>query len=270
MDHRRQSFAIKYGPWAVIAGASDGLGAAFARHVAVRGLNVVLVARRAHLLGELARELRAAHQVQVSTLAVDLAEPSSLQTLLDGTAELEVGLLVYVASKSSIGPFLDQPLSEHLTGLALNCRGPMVLSHHYGKLMRRRRRGGIVLLSSFSALVGCPMVAHYAATKAYDRVLAESLWGELRGSGVDVLASVVGQTATPQTAARDPDYSHWLAPPEMSSEAVVEDTCAHLGRGGSVITGVGNRVNALLVGLLPRRIATTLVGAVTRKFYRVG
>jgi uncharacterized protein len=269
MSHRRQSFAVKYGPWAIIAGASDGLGAAFARYVAGQGVNLVLVARRAALLEDLGQELRGEYAVRVSTLAVDLADPSQLQRLIEHTAELEIGLLVYVASRSNIGPFLDQPVGEHLAGLALNCGGPVVLAHHYGNLMRRRRRGGIVLLSSFSAIVGCPMVAHYAATKAYNRVLAESLWSELRGSGVDVLGSVVGQVDTPQTTARAPDYSHWLAPPEMSAKAVVDDTFAHLGRGGSVVIGRGNRVNALLVGLLPRRVATTLVGAVTRRLYRV-
>ena len=268
MPHPARELRERYGRWALIVGASDGLGAAFARYAGARGLDLVLVARRADLLERQASDLRASTGAEVRCLTLDLSDPAQQRELIARSEELEVGLLVYVASKSNIGPFVEQPLEEHLAGLELNCRGPMVLAHHFARRMRQAGRGGIVLLSSFSALVGCPLVAHYAATKAYNLVLAESMWAELRGT-VDVLGAVVGVTLTPQMAARRPDYSGLLAPPVMTSEEVVEETFRHLGRRGSVVIGRKNRLNALLVTLLPRSVATMLVGHTTRQIFHV-
>ena len=268
MRHPERQLRERYGPWAMVVGASDGLGAAYARHAAAGGMDLLLVARRASLLEQQASDLSASTGARVRCLALDMSAPEQQRELIARSDELEVGLLVYVASKSNVGPFVEQPLEEHLAGLELNCRGPMVLAHHFARRMRRAGRGAIVLLSSFSALVGCPFVAHYAATKAYNLVLAESLWAELRGT-VDVLGAIVGVTLTPQMATRRPDYSGLLAPPLMTSEEVVQETFRHLGRRGSVVIGRGNRLNALILGLLPRSLATMLVGRTTRQIFHV-
>jgi short-subunit dehydrogenase len=191
-------FRVRYGPWALVAGASEGIGAAFADQVAAHGVNLVLIARRAPLLARLQESLRDRHGVEVRTVAVDLVGRDALEAALRETEGLEVGMLVYNAAYSRIGPFLDDPLDEHLRELDLNCRGPLMFAHSFGGPMVARERGGIVLMSSLAGGQGSPGISNYAATKAYNTVLAEGLWGELRGRGVDVLACCAGATLTPK------------------------------------------------------------------------
>ena len=176
-------FRLRYGPWALVAGASEGIGAAFADQIAAHGVNLVLMARRAPLLASLQESLRDRHGVEVRTVAVDLVGRDALEAALRETEDLEVGMLIYNAAYSRIGPFLDDPLDEHLRELDLNCRGPMMFVHSFGGPMAARERGGIVLMSSLAGGQGSPGISNYAATKAYNTVLAEGLWGELRGGG---------------------------------------------------------------------------------------
>ena len=150
------TFREQYGPWAVIAGASVGLGEAFARRLASHGLNLVLLARGQAALETLASDLRAAHGIEARTLAVDLARPDLLPLVQGFTAQLEVGLLVYNAAFSTIGPFLDHPVEEHLRVIDVNCRAPLVLAHHFGGAMTARGRGGIVLMTSTAGSQGGP------------------------------------------------------------------------------------------------------------------
>jgi short-subunit dehydrogenase len=168
------------------------------------------------------------------------------------------------AALSLIGGFLDHPIERHLEELDLNCRAPLVLAHHFAAPMRERGRGGIVLMSSLAGSQGSPNIAHYAATKAYDLVLAEGLWGELRAAGVDVLACRAGATRTPGYLAGLPP-GRGAAPHEQEPEAVVREALAALGRGPSVIPGRVNRVAAFAMQrLLPRRSAVRLMGRTTR------
>jgi len=160
------AFREQYGPWAVIAGASVGLGEAFARQLARRGLNLLLIARGQAALDALAAELRAAHGIAVRTLPTDLARPDLLTAVQDVAAHLEVGLLVYNAAFSTIGPFLDHPVEEHLRVIDVNCRAPVLLAHHFGRAMAGRKRGGIVLMTSTAGSQGGPWIAAYAASKA--------------------------------------------------------------------------------------------------------
>src|SRR5690349_14685234 len=185
-------FTERYGPWALIAGASEGIGEAFARALARRKLNLILLARREDKLRAVADEIAAKHGVEVHTLALDLADPDLASRVREGVGAREVGLLVYNAAYSHVGGFFEQSLDVKLRMLDVNCRGPIVLCHELGAPMRARGRGGIVLMGSLAGMQGSPRLATYAASKAFDLVLAESLWGELRGHGVDVLACVAG------------------------------------------------------------------------------
>ena len=251
----------RYGPWAVVAGASEGLGAAFADALAARGLNVVIVARRAQPLQALAAGLASRHGVQTRALAIDLSAPEGVATLLSDLSDLSVGLLVWNAALSLIGPFLEQPLEGHLRELEVNCRSPLAVVHSLGQAMAQRGRGGIILMSSLSGMQGTALVAHYAATKAWNRVLAEGLWWELGKRGVDVLASVAGATDTPGYRASTPRSREAAKVPVMSAEAVVEELLRALGRTPSVIPGRRNRwAAAFLARLLPRRVAVRLMG----------
>jgi hypothetical protein len=258
-SHR--SFVDRYGSWAVVAGASEGLGAAFARALAARGLNVVVVARRAEPLQALAIEIETRHGIQARAIVLDLSEPDSVATLLSDLSDLSVGLLVWNAALSLIGPFLEQPLAGHLRELEVNCRSPLTLVHGLGQAMAKRRRGGIILMSSLSGMQGTALVAHYAATKAWNRILAEGLWWELGKQGVDVLACVAGATDTPGYRASEPESQQAAKVPVMRAEAVVEEALGALGRQPSLIPGRKNRwAAAFLARFLPRRAAVRLMG----------
>ena len=261
-DAAGREFRDRYGAWALVAGASEGMGAQFAGQIASRGVNLVLVARRANLLRDLCETLAAEHGIEARAVAVDLAHPNALLEVAKATDGLEVGLLVYNAAHSRIGPFLDDPLEEHLKALAVNCRGPLMFSHTFGRAMADRGRGGILLMSSLAGGQGAPGIANYAATKAYDTVLAEGLWGELRPRGVDVLACCAGATRTPRYLASQRESGHGgMAAPEMEPGQVVAEALAALGKKPSMIPGIANRGAAwLMQRLLPRRTAVAIMG----------
>jgi short-subunit dehydrogenase len=189
-------FGDRYGPWALVVGASAGIGAAVADEAARRGLNVLTVARRAPLLEEGAARFRATHRVDVQTLAVDLTDASAVDAIVAATAGLEIGTLVYNAAAEPRGYFLEVPIAEHLDNITVNCTVPTMLCHHFGRSMAARGRGAIALVSSMGALQGGKVFASYFAAKAYEWILAEGLWAELGEAGVDAFAYVVGATRT--------------------------------------------------------------------------
>jgi short-subunit dehydrogenase len=202
--------------------------------------------------------------VEVRTSALDLARPDLADAVGALTAGRDVGLLVYDAAASTIGPFLDRPLAAHLEVLDVNCRGPLVLGHLLGGAMARRGRGGLLLMASLAGGQGNPWLASYAASKAFEIVLAEGLWAELRERGVDVLACRAGATRTPAYEATRPR----AAVPLMAPEAVAEAALAALGRGPTVVTGGLNRVAAFLFSrLLPRTLAIRAMERATRRLY---
>ena len=264
MARSHAAFRARYGPWAVVAGASEGLGAEYATQLAARGLNVVAIARRESMLRELSTGLSARYGVHVRSLALDLAREDVVAALTAATADLEVGLLVYNAALSIIGPFFDAPLDEHLREVAINCRGPLALAYTFGRSMVARGRGGIVLMSSLSATMGSALIANYAATKAYNLVLAEGLWEELRTGGVDVMACAAGAVATPGYLESEPKRGGG----SMTPERVVAETLAALGSTPSFVPGGSNRLAAFtLRRLVPRASAIRLMGRVMRGMY---
>lgn len=252
------TFQERYGPWAIVAGASEGLGAEFARQLAARGLKVVLIARREAV----AKEVAASLPTESKVLVLDLAAPDAHQRIADETAVLDVGLVIYNAALSPIGPLVDQSLEENLRALDLNVRTPTAVSWHFAKRLSARQRGGLMLLSSLTAFQGSPFVSTYGATKSFNLALAEGLWAELRGTGVDVLCVAPGATATPNLlkAAKK-------APPGMQQPAdVVREALDALGHGPLLIPGAFNRFASFLMRrLLPRRATIQIMASETRK-----
>ena len=187
-------FSERYGPWAVVAGASEGIGASVARLLGERGVNVVLVARRLPALDEVAATVA----TETRTVALDLSTVDADAALAAATDDLEVGLVVYNAGADPYAStFLDQPL-ESWTGLVRRNVDTVVgVCHRYGTAMVTRGRGGIVLVTSGAAWVGGAYLAAYGASKAFDLNLGEALWAELAPRGVDVLSMVLGPTDTP-------------------------------------------------------------------------
>lgn len=262
------AFCERYGPWAVVAGGSDGIGAEFARQLAERGLNLLLVGRRAAPLESLAAELAERYVVETRTSSRDLSRTEDVEELLEETRELDVGLAVCNAAVSVIGPFLGQPMESHERMLDLNCRTPLHLAHTLGMRMVARRRGGIVLLSSMASFGGTFLSAHYAATKAYLRVLAEGLWIELRPYGVDIVASCPGTVRTPTFLKDDPVERRFGTLPVIECGPVVSDTLRALGRRPVVVPGrIDRLVAALMQRVLPRKALIALTARATRAMY---
>lgn len=193
-----EHFHTRYGPWAVVAGASDGLGAELARAVAAHGVHVLLLSRRQPLLDELAASIAADATVETRALAVDLAADDASERVVAACHGLEVGFFAYCAGADPyFAPFLEQPVEHAMSMVQRNCVAPLRLCHHFARPMQARRRGGIVLVSSGAALVGGPNMVAYGASKAFDMVMAEALWAELHPANVDVLGAVLGMTDTP-------------------------------------------------------------------------
>jgi len=264
----RSDFRKQYGPWALVAGASEGIGAEFARQIAAHGIHIVAVARRTELLERLEAELVGGFGVEVRTISADLADPGAASILRDTTQDLEIGLMVYNAALSPIGPFLEQDLDTILQTLDVNCRTPLALAHAFGRDMVARGRGGLLLMSSMSGLQGSPLLATYAATKAFDLVLGEGLWEELRESGVDALAFCAGATRTPNYEASAPRRLSKFAPQVMEPGPVAAEALAQLGSVPSAIAGRGNRIASWFIQkLLSRRRAIEIMGRATRAMY---
>jgi short-subunit dehydrogenase len=249
-------FASRYGPWAVVAGASEGLGAAFATELSRRGLGVVLAARRLDPLAELAGRLPGPSL----TVPADLATPDGWAAVARASEGVEVGLVVANAAYAPIGPFLDLDADQANRVLAVNCAAPVALARQFLPAMAARGRGGYIVMSSLSGLQGTPPISLYAASKAFGAVLADGLWAELRGTGVDVLACVAGPVRTPGLTATALE-----APGTLDAEAVVTRTLRALGRGPRTVPGAVARLSyVLMTRLLPRRAAIAIVSRASR------
>jgi short-subunit dehydrogenase len=191
------SFADRYGPWALVAGASEGLGAAFARGAAARGCNVVLVARTAAKLESTAAGIRDEFGVATRTAVVDLAAPDAVPAVLDAVDDLEIGLLIHNAAFAPKGMFVEAAEDDLRTNIHVNCVVPTLLARALAAPMVARGRGGIALCSSMGSLQGMRVFAAYGAAKSYELILAEGLWDELRDHGVDAMGYLIGMTLTP-------------------------------------------------------------------------
>lgn len=254
-------FAARYGPWAVIAGGSEGLGLAFARELASRGVNLVLGSHEPDTLRHAADEL--GQLVTVVTVAGDL-RTDGVARLLEACSDREVGLVIANAAVAPRGDFLSSEPDELLAAIQVNVAAPVLLARHLGPAMRERRRGGILLVSSLSSLNGTAVFSTYAGTKAFLRVQAEGLWDELRGDGVDVLAVVPGTMDTPGFRSSAPRGGPSPADPAVVARRALD----HLGRGPVLLPLWRDRLSAvLLTRVLGRRQAITLTGRTTRRMY---
>jgi short-subunit dehydrogenase len=263
-----KAFKQAYGPWALIAGGSDGIGAAFAHQLAEKGLNLVLVARNRKRLETLKDSLQTGFSISVRTISLDLSRPDSHKILDKQTKNLDIGLLVYNATFPNIGKFLDHSLEEHQSLLAVNCRAPVGLVHAFGTRMRKRKQSGIILMSSLTAFCGTPWISHYGASKAYTLVLGEGLAHEFKKDGIDVLVCCPGATRTGNYLASLPKDKPVKGVPVMEPKAVAVSALKALGRTNVVIPGAVNKFVAFLMQrILGRRLAVSLMSDTTRKIY---
>lgn len=263
-----QTFGSKYGPWALVTGAARGLGAEYSRQIAARGINVVMVDLLADELARTADDIRKASGREVVTIIADLSQPGFIDTILKGVGNREIGLLVSNAAYGPVGMFTERGLEEKLRVLDINVRAPLTLAHEFATRIVARGRGGIILMSSASAMQGTPYVANYAATKAYNLILAEGLWAELRKKGVDVLGFMPGTTRTPGFLESRAQAGNAKMVKVMEPGPTVAEALNALGKRPSHIAGQGNRFTFFISGkLMPRRAAIALTTIMMDKMY---
>jgi uncharacterized protein len=260
--------ASRYGPWALVTGSAMGIGAAFASRLAVEGFNLALVDRDPELLNAQADAL--GQRVEVRAVVADLSVEAEVERALDDVADLEIGLLIANAAHAATARWVNVPLEEKLKQIRVNCVAVTQMADRMSRAMVERRRGGIIMMSSLAGTIGSPMVATYAATKAFALILGESLWSELRRDGVDVLAVLPGMTRTPgfegslTPGAKLPRGARVMAP-----EDVVNAALGSLGRRPRVVVGGRNTfASAILQRLLPRKTAIGVMASSTGGLYR--
>lgn len=249
----------RYGPWAIVTGASSGIGREMALKLAEAGLNLVLCARSQVTLEQMATDLTDGYGIKVQVVRLDLALATGVETLEAATRDLDIGLLVAAAGFGTSGLLLNSQLEQEIEMLHVNCRSLLELSWYFGRRFARRGRGGMVLMSSIVGFQGMPFAAHYAATKAYVQTLAEALSVELAPLGVDVVASAPGPTNSGFATRAGMKMGMALNP-----EDVVQPTLDALGRRTTVLPGLLSKLLVYSLVPLPRSLRVRIMGVVMR------
>jgi len=256
-------FAGRYGPWAVIAGGSEGIGSAFAERLAELGINLLLVARKPGPLDNLAADIRARHAVDVRTLSQDLMANDAPANVARAAEDCEVGLFIYNAgSDVSFDYFLDRPLAQHEGIMMLNAVTPMRLTYQFARGMAERGRGGIVLCSSLASVGGMPGNGVYSGAKAFLNNFAEMLWYEIGKRGVDVLGVVIPGVRTPAMVRMGAKFDENTSEPE----AIADEALAHI-RNGPILDAGYCREQAPGLRGLPRDQVVRALGAASEKYH---
>jgi short-subunit dehydrogenase len=251
------TFDEQYGPWALVTGASDGIGQAMAHRLAALGVNLILVARRDAVLRHLARELTAGHHIETVVVSADLAHPQAADHVITATSDLDVGLIVLAAGFGTTGPFADAPLAGELDMIAVNVGAVTQLTHAFGARLIERRRGGIVVFGSIVGWQGVSGQATYAATKAYVQSFAEGIHSEYAAHGVDVLCVAPGPVDTGFGDRAGLDMAGSGAPDEVARGAL-----RALGRRATVVPGARSKFLTASLKMLPRPVRSVVLGRV--------
>lgn len=258
----KQRLVQQYGPWAVVTGASSGIGLELATQLADAGFNLVINARGQKTLESVARQLQTQGNIEVKIVVADLIEPTGVQQLIEATAGLNIGLLVASAGYGTSGVFVNATLRQEIDMVRVNCEAVLALTHHYSQRFAGQKRGGIILLSSLVAFQGVPYSANYAATKAYVQSLAEALAVELKPSGVDVLAAAPGPVRSGFEARANMKMNLFMTPAQIGVPIL-----SALGRQTTVLPGRLTKLLTYALRTVPRwgkvRIMKLVMGGMT-------
>jgi uncharacterized protein len=264
------SLKQKYGTTALVAGASEGIGAAFATYLAKEGMDLVLIARRPLPLQYLAESLQAKYKINITTILCDLSDTNATQQIDNALNGREINLIVYNAALTYVGSFIENSPENISLAAQVNMITPLNIARLYGAKMVAGGRGAVILMTSLAGFQGSGYLSLYAATKAFNRILAESLWYEWKSRGVDVIAVCAGATATPGYKNSKPEKSGFFTPRVLDPEEVPRECFKRLGRQPSFITGRGNRwASFIMQKMLPRKMAVNIMGDTTKKMYRL-
>jgi short-subunit dehydrogenase len=261
------TFNDKYGSWALIAGAAEGLGEAFSKELAAKKMNLVMIDNQGEKMKTLAGRLEKEFLIQTICLTIDLAQKDASQQIMTSIDKLDCRLLIYVAAFSRVKPFLSVTDDELDHFIEINCRTQIKLVHSFAATLKTKNGGGILLLSSLAGLIGMQMVATYAATKAFTWNLAEALHYELKPFGIDVMACISGAASTPTYLATKPKYG-LLKPKVHAPQEVAKAALSKLGKRTLFIPGSSNRLNYFfLTRILPRNWASSIANRTMGKMY---
>lgn len=253
------TFKKKYGTWAIIAGAAEGLGEAYSIELAHKNINLIMVDNQPETLSNLSKKVENEYGVKTVQLIIDLSEPTAAKKITNEIKKVDCRLLIYNAAYSLIKPFVNHTEAELDNFIEINTKTQLKLVHQFTKhLTSKKQSGGILLMSSLAGLIGMQLVSSYAATKAFSWNLAEALHYELKPSSIDVLACVAGATETPAYLKTKPIYG-FFKPLVMKANDVANSALKQLGKRALFIPGFSNRMNYfILTRLLPRKMAASI------------
>lgn len=237
----------KYGTWALVTGASSGIGLELTEQLASAGLNLVIVARNTDKLQQVQQQLQRRYDVEVVSATADMSDSSGIDQLIQQVQHLDIGLIVLSAGYGTSGLFKDASVHNEINMLRVNCEAVLQLAHHYAQQLVARGGGGIIFLSSMVAFQGVPYAAHYAATKAYVQSLAEALAHELQPLGVDVLAAAPGPVLTGFAGRANMQMGKALRPSEIGVPILKA-----LGRKTTVLPGMLTKILVYALRTVPR------------------
>ena len=254
----KQPMKDRYGRWAVVTGASSGIGEAWLRALAAQGLNVAIAARRSERLEALASEARRQHGVEIRTIEADLSTAAGIESVVKAVADVDLGVVVSNAGATNPGAFLAHPVADRLASVNLNVVASVDFAHQLGTRLVEQGRGAIIFTGSTSAYSPVPMLASYAASKAFVGSFAQALHMEWKPHGVDVMVCHPGPTRTEMVKMDGVDFDAvpimW-----MTADQVVAAALKGLGRKSEVIPGVGNRMQRFMfTRLMPRRLSRSI------------
>lgn len=259
-----KKYAQKYGPWALVTGASSGIGKEMAIQLAAQGLNVVIVARRENLLTSLKNELSHKYKVNVITIPADLTEHNAVEKLEEATRDLDIGLVIPNAGSEIVGEFVETDVQKNTDMVYLNTIAPMQIANVFGPRLKKRKNSGILFVSSLFGYQGIPYVANYAATKSYILTLGEALHVELARYGVDVSVLSPGLTTTEMSQNMPINFKK-IPMFSMKAQQTARAGLNALGKKVTVVPGLLNKIYAWENRFIPRTWPVSLFGFLIRR-----
>ena len=262
-NKERQRLKTKYGDWAIVTGASSGIGLELATQLATAGFNLVITSRHVDKLQDVEEQLKVNSNIQIKIIASDVSNKEGIDKIIQATQGLNVGLLVVSAGYGTSGNFIDSSLHNEINMLTVNCEAVLSLTHYYSQQFVQKKRGGIILMSSMVAFQGTPYAANYAATKAYVQTLAEGLGVELKPHNVDVLAAAPGPVESGFSQRANMKMSMSLTPQQICVPILKA-----LGRKTTVLPGLLTKILVYSLRTVPRwgkvKIMAKVMGGMTK------
>ena len=268
MDNKSiQEFKECYGTWALVAGAAEGIGEAFTEALAKRGINLVMVDFNATVLHNFAERMKTTYNILIREVSLDLSEQDAWETCMKEIRDLDCRLLIYIPAYSRVKTFLSNSYEELDKYIDLNTRAPIHLVHSFISAFEDQQSAGIILMSSIAGLIGPPFLAPYAATKAFNILLAESLHSEMKENKIKISVCCAGQTSTPAYWSSKPAIrKQW--PPVMHPDKVADYALKNIGKQALLIPGWQNRISYFLISrILPRSFATRILKRSMKRIY---